>query len=46
MQEGERVKNYFKYRFVYDVEALIMLVLLGLPLWTLLFGIWIGIRFF
>lgn len=46
MQEGERVKNYFKYRFAYDVEALIMLVLLGLPLWTLLFGIWIGIRFF
>ncbi|GIP10424.1 hypothetical protein J1TS5_25940 [Paenibacillus macerans] len=46
MQEGGRVKNYFKYRFGYDVEALIMLVLLGLPLWTLLLGLWIGIRFF
>lgn len=36
------MKNYLRYRFQYDVEALVTVVLLTSPIWMFIVGYLIG----
>ena len=36
------MRDYIRYRFKYDLELAGTVLILGMPLWTFLLGIWVG----